>query len=73
MAGKGTGAEERLLCTGGNFFGQLGIGYRTRSQPPDVPSTFGENGMEQITPGEVQDIQCGTQFTVVVKRNGEVL
>jgi hypothetical protein len=64
---------EQLLCTGCNFFGQLGIGYRTRPQPDHVPSTFGENGMgEQITPEEIQDIQCGTQFTVVVKKTGEV-
>jgi hypothetical protein len=64
---------EEYFCAGCNFFGQLGLGYRSRPQPSHIPCKFGENEMDScINSDEVQDIQCGTQFTVVIKKNGEV-
>lgn len=63
---------EEFYCTGCNFFGQLGLGYRSRTQPSYIPCKFGENEIERIQRNEIQDIQCGTQFTVLIKTNGEV-
>ena len=64
--------SEELLCCGSNFFGQLGIGYRTRSSSSFLPIQFCLNEMNQLDSNEIYDIQCGTQFTVIIKKNGEV-
>mmetsp|Transcript_16577 Transcript_16577/g.24937 ORF Transcript_16577/g.24937 Transcript_16577/m.24937 type:complete len:602 (+) Transcript_16577:124-1929(+) len=64
--------QDELLCTGCNFFGQLGIGYAYRSSPPYVPVQFGVTDTESLEPHEVQDIQCGTQFSVVLKVDGQL-
>ena len=64
---------EEFYCAGCNFFGQLGVGYRARPQPAYIPCIFGENEMEScLNSHEISDIQCGTQFTCVIKKNGEV-
>mmetsp|Transcript_15660 Transcript_15660/g.29478 ORF Transcript_15660/g.29478 Transcript_15660/m.29478 type:complete len:484 (+) Transcript_15660:82-1533(+) len=71
---------DELVCAGCNFFGQLGIGMSRRSDPPYIPVTFGagdgkvrgSHGPRKLDPVEVADIQCGTQFSCLLKTNGGV-
>lgn len=71
---------DELVCAGCNFFGQLGIGMAHRSSPPDVLTPFGVGdgkvrgayGPRRLDPEEVADVQCGTQFSVVLKTNGMI-
>mmetsp|Transcript_19638 Transcript_19638/g.33350 ORF Transcript_19638/g.33350 Transcript_19638/m.33350 type:complete len:666 (-) Transcript_19638:1948-3945(-) len=61
-----------IFATGGNFFGQLGIGGRERPNKY-TPTVFGSiNEEESIPAAEVHSIQCGAQFTVVVSNRGTV-
>jgi alpha-tubulin suppressor-like RCC1 family protein len=63
-----------ILCVGNNFFGQLGIGTRRRDSS-FIPSAFGDSGVESDEGAalmDVGDIQCGSQFTVVLNKNGSL-
>ena len=71
---------DQIIATGCNFFGQLGIGMSRRSDPPYVPVTFGTGdgrirgraGPNKLDPLEVADIQCGSQFSLLLKTNGSI-
>mmetsp|Transcript_24318 Transcript_24318/g.35630 ORF Transcript_24318/g.35630 Transcript_24318/m.35630 type:complete len:598 (+) Transcript_24318:102-1895(+) len=65
-------SRDEFLCTGCNFFGQLGIGYAYRSSPPHVPVRFGVTDSSALEPEDIQDIQCGTQFSVVLTTDGQL-
>ena len=64
--------SEKIVCFGSNVCGQLGIGETVRNVPPYFPVPFGlleENATERK---DVQDIQCGSQFTVLLTTSGQV-
>lgn len=71
---------DEIVCSGCNFFGQLGIGMSRRADPPYVPVNFGvgdgkvrgSHGARKLDPLEVADIQCGTQFSLLLKTNGGI-
>ena len=71
---------DELVCSGCNFFGQLGIGMSRRADPPYIPVSFGvgdgkvrgSQGPRKLDPLEVADIQCGTQFSCLLKTNGGI-
>jgi alpha-tubulin suppressor-like RCC1 family protein len=50
----------------------LGIGGATRDHPPYIPVPFAVTHSRELKPVDVDDIQCGNQFTVVLKKSGEV-
>lgn len=56
-----------ILCTGSNYFGQLGIGSSSSRDSVHVPINFGSSDLD---PSEVDDIQCGGQFTVLRFKDG---
>jgi alpha-tubulin suppressor-like RCC1 family protein len=62
-----------IICFGSNFFGQLGLGKR-RSRPSScIASEFGVSDDFQLDPATVMDIGCGSQFSVVLSRQGDLL
>ena len=58
-----------IFATGSNFFGQLGTGSRVRESLYS-PTPFGSPDEQGVDEEKVQDIQCGSQFTVVLYKNG---
>lgn len=60
-----------ILACGSNFFGQLGIGSSTRSSCSEMVQ-FGSCEEQTLDTDSVRDIQCGAQFTVLLKNSGEV-
>lgn len=64
-----------VLCFGSNFFGQLGIGRLVR-QSSSSPCAFGSPSVEvidAIRSGDIADIQCGAEFTVVLYKDGRLM
>jgi len=62
-----------ILCFGSNFFGQLGLGSQSSRQFSSVPVPFASlDGSSGISPDEVKDIQCGAQFSVILKKSGNL-
>jgi alpha-tubulin suppressor-like RCC1 family protein len=68
-----------IYATGSNFFGQLGQGKNkgasSTSKDPacrGLVSHFGCSDESNLDPKEVDDIQCGSTFTAVLKKNGSV-
>jgi len=59
-----------ILCTGSNYFGQLGIGSTKSRDSAHLPISFGCSEQIELDPSEVEDIQCGGQFTVVRSKDG---
>jgi alpha-tubulin suppressor-like RCC1 family protein len=62
--------QDKILCIGSNFCGQLGIGDKNRDMPPYCPVPFGQLQENLIEMKDIQDIQCGSQFTVVLATSG---
>lgn len=60
-----------LLCVGNNFFGQLGLGGRRREETW-TPSPFGCSEASFLDYSTVQDVQAGSQFTTVLKKDGTI-
>ena len=60
-----------LLCLGSNFFGQLGLGLRTRENQWQ-PSPFGSSESEALDYSLVKDVQAGSQFSLVLSVSGEI-
>jgi alpha-tubulin suppressor-like RCC1 family protein len=61
-----------IFCFGSNYFGQLGIGSRVRDNPYS-PSPFGftsDESDESIDYDDVEDVQCGSNFTIVLSKAG---
>ena len=65
--------SEYILCFGSNFSGQLGIGDKTREIPSFCPYPFGCLKEKSIDVKDIHDIQCGSQFTVLLTTSGQVL
>lgn len=60
-----------ILATGSNFSGQLGIGSRIRANKYE-PTPFAWSEESKLDADEVQDVQCGTHFTVVLLNDGKI-
>lgn len=65
-------SDQKIFCFGSNFFGQFGVGTRARQNDIYAPEIFGTSG-ESLNPSDIDDIQCGSQFTAVLKKNGQVI
>jgi len=65
--------SEYILCFGSNFSGQLGIGDKIREIPSFCPYPFGCLKEKSIDAKDIHDIQCGSQFTVLLTTSGQVL
>ena len=63
---------ETILCFGSNFCGQLGIEDKVRHIPEFNPIPFGQLKENGIEVRDIQDIQCGSQFTVTLATSGQV-
>jgi alpha-tubulin suppressor-like RCC1 family protein len=64
--------SESIYCFGSNFSGQLGIGDKVREVPPYCPYPFGNFKENNIEAKDIQDIQCGAQFTLMLATSGQV-
>lgn len=67
-------SSDKIICFGSNFYGQLGLDANNiELGGPFDRHDFGkdENGNE-LNCSDIKDIQCGSQFTVVLKRDGQV-
>jgi alpha-tubulin suppressor-like RCC1 family protein len=64
--------QSKIVCFGTNFFGQFGCGLKPRQPELFHPEVFGISDEESLDPSDVADIQCGSQFTVVLKKDGQV-
>lgn len=61
-----------ILCCGSNYYGQLGISFnREGDEISLVPFSKSSTGYV-LDASQVRDIQCGSQFTVVVSKSGQV-
>ena len=63
---------DNVLAFGSNFFGQLGIGDSVREYPPCFPVAFGRHGDNSLNSKDIQDIQCGSEFSLVLGTRGQV-
>lgn len=64
----------RVVCVGSNFFGQLGVGTGARKRPAFCPVDFGTAaGTDDRLIMDSTDIQCGSNFTVLLDENGQVM
>lgn len=61
-----------ILGAGSNFFGQLGLGYKERNESEKEATFFGNSDESALDTEQVSDIQCGSQFTVVLTKNGSL-
>lgn len=61
--------SNHILCCGDNFFGQLGIGYITRGKRSDI-CTFGNPSDILDSNLIVQNIYCGSQYSIVLYKDG---
>ena len=60
-----------LLCVGGNYFGQLGLGNRER-EDKWTPSPFGCSEESFLDYSSVADVQSGSQFSTVLGKDGKI-
>lgn len=60
-----------ILACGSNFFGQLGVGDRERSNPYDQ-TLLAVSEDQALDHDSVADVQCGAQFTVVLNKSGSL-
>ena len=63
---------DNILTFGSNFFGQLGIGDQVRDRPPYFPVFFGRHGDTALNSKDILDIQCGSEFSLVLGTRGQV-
>mmetsp|Transcript_22585 Transcript_22585/g.21799 ORF Transcript_22585/g.21799 Transcript_22585/m.21799 type:complete len:482 (-) Transcript_22585:334-1779(-) len=64
-----------ILCVGENTFGQLGNGNQIIREQPCRPSQFGlvsEDKTQPLDHDTVQDVQCGSKFSVILHINGNI-
>jgi alpha-tubulin suppressor-like RCC1 family protein len=59
-----------ILGFGSNSFGQLGLGNKVVRDNKYSPVEFGKSDETECNVEEVEDIACGSQFTVVLYKNG---
>lgn len=64
--------QTTILGAGSNFFGQLGLGYREREESEQLATLFGTSDESALDASQVSDIQCGSQFTAVLTKNGTI-
>ena len=60
-----------LMCAGENFFGQLGIGSRARSEKY-TPTVFGVSEEGEML-RDVKDVQTGANYTTILTADGRIL
>jgi len=64
--------SDDIVAYGSNFFGQLGIGDTIRKGQPYEAVSFGRCGDNYVNAKDIQDIQCGSEFTVTMGTKGQV-
>ena len=63
---------DNILVFGSNACGQMGIGETVRQVPHYCPVPFGMLEENNIETKDILDIQCGSQFTVLLTTKGQV-
>ncbi len=65
-------STDKILAFGSNVSGQMGLGDTVREVPDYCPVPFGMLEENNVEMKDIQDIQCGSQFTVLLTTSGQV-
>ena len=65
-------STDKIFAFGSNVSGQMGLGDTVRQMPDYCPVPFGMLEENNVEMKDIQDIQCGSQFTVLLTTSGQV-